>query len=411
MSAKQTYDFDKIIDRHGTSCAKWDHVADAFGEKGLLPMFVADMDFRSPPAVIDALVKRAEHGFFGYSVAGDDYYEAVTGWFERRHGWEIPRKWFSWVPQVVNSLGVSIQAYTAPGDGVIVQTPCYDEFAAKTIKSGRHVMENALIQEPDGTYSIDFDDFEKQAGNPRTRLFLLCNPHNPTGRSWTRDELERMAEICLRHSIIIVSDEIHGDMVFKKGDHINMATVSADVAQQCVTSTAISKTFNCPSLLMCDVIIPNPELKSRFDAIAIDCYNFIAPPCFGIEAVKAAYNHGDDWLDQVLAYIKGNHEYASNFLKENAPALKMPVPEATYFGWMDCRALGVTHSALEDFFVDKLKLGVYDGYIFGENGAGFLRFNIGTQRSRVEDAMQRIAKAARLRLVTHGSSAGPCSGH
>jgi cystathionine beta-lyase len=392
---KYNYDFDKIIDRTGTSCAKWDFTEEIFGEKDLLPMWVADMDFQSPPAIVDSLVKRAQHGFFGYSVIDPDYKEVVSSWFKRRHNWDVQPEWLTNVPQVINALSMSILMFTQPGDGVLIQTPCYDEFAKKTKETGRHVLDNRLICGPDGRYTIDFDDFEKKASDPRARLFLLCSPHNPTGRVWTREELERMSEICLRHNVLIFSDEIHGDMALEGLKHINLPKLNDEVAQNCIVATAISKTFNCPSLYLADIIIPNPDLKSRFDTLPINYLNFSTSPCFGIEGVKAAYTHGDEWLDQVLAYIKGNLEYASNFLKENAPHLRMNVPDGTYFGWLDCRSLGRTHSELEHFAVHKLKLAVLDGSQFGENGAGFLRLNLGTQRSRVETAMERIAAAAR----------------
>jgi cysteine-S-conjugate beta-lyase len=244
------YDFDKIIDRHGTSCVKWDFMESMFGTSDLemLPHFVADMDFQSPPAVIDALVKRAQHGFYGYTLVGDDYREAFHGWLSRRHGWDVNPEWMLNVPAVINALTFTLHAFTLPGDGVIIQTPVYDEFPKKTLVGGRRVMDNRLMLHADGTYTIDFDDFEKLASDPRAKLFLLCSPHNPTGRVWTHEELEWMAEICIRNDVLIFADEIHGDMALEGHKHINMGNLNGEVAQHCITATAISKQFNCPSL-------------------------------------------------------------------------------------------------------------------------------------------------------------------
>jgi cystathionine beta-lyase len=391
------YNFDEIVDRRNTNSIKWDFMEDFFGEKEAIPLFIADMDFKTSPAIIDALVKRAEHGVFGYTGGRDDYSSAVTGWFKRRRGWDVKPEWLVWSPHVMLSIYIATELFSQPGEKVIIMPPVYDNFILKTVASGRYLLENTVKFEA-GRWQIDFDDLEAKARDPKARVLLLSNPHNPVGRSWTREELKRVGDICRENGVFVVSDEIHADLTLKGYKHVPWGTLGEEYVENCIISTSFSKTFNVSGLLMADIVIPNPHVRSRFRHFMVDRLNNIAQNPFGVEAVKAGYDGGsDEWLDALLDYIDGNMRYVHDFLKERIPQIKMTMPEATYLAWFDCRELGMSQKELTDFFIHELKLALYDGEIFGETGVGFMRMNVASPRSVIEEAMRRMEEGIRSR--------------
>jgi cystathionine beta-lyase len=389
------YNFDVGIDRLGTNSSKWDYRQNVFGTEDVLPLWVADMDFPSPPCVVDAIVKRAQHPIYGYPGKPKAFFEAAAGWMARRFGVEVKTDWMATVPGVVPGIHIAIEAFTQPGDKVIIQPPVYHPFFRAIRNRGRQIVENPLI-EKDGRYFMDFDDLEAKI-DERTRMLILCSPHNPVGRVWQKDELLRLAEICVKNDILILSDEIHSDIVYEKGAHIPLFSLSPEISQKCITFISVSKTFNLAGLFTSIVFAEDPsiarELKLAIHKASLEDINL-----FGIEALIAAYNEGEDWLEELLVYLRGNAEYIHAFLQERIPQIKMLLPEATYLGWMDFRALGMNGRELKEFVIHKARLGLNDGAMFGTQGEGFQRINFACPRKMLEEAMYRLEKAVKERL-------------
>lgn len=398
------FDFDEIIDRENTHSVKWDYHNHGgfaawdktYGHNGadrVLPMWVADMDFRCPPAVTKALGDLAAHGIFGYSAKTDDYVDAVCGWFRDRQGWDAQGEWLITAPGVVPTLNVVVRAFTQPGDKVIVQRPVYYPFFRVTTNNGCEVVSNSLILE-DGAYRMDLEDLEAKAKDPKARLLILCSPHNPIGRVWTAGELTAVAEICARHGVIVVADEIHGDLMFPGETFTPFATLGDTAAQNTIVCTAPSKTFNLAGLHTSNIFIPNPALREQFAATyALHTLPGMNP--FGIAATMAAYRGAGEWLDAVMAYVAGNADRLIAFFGQEVPEIRAIRPQGTYLQWFDCRALGLDKDALEDLMLNRARVYFDEGYIFGDEGAGFERINLACPRSVLDEALVRIRDAVR----------------
>lgn len=392
-----TYDFDIAIDRSGTDSLKFDR-AEMFGRSpDLLSLWVADMDFKTPDEVIEAIVKRAKHGIFGYTDPGSDYYESVSAWMRSRHSWEIDPKSILVTPGVVFALAVAVRAYTKPGDAVLYMPPVYYPFAGVIKENGRALAEAPLVfREDGGRYAIDFEQFERAAVESGAKLLLFCSPHNPVGRVWRKEELERLARICLRHGITIVSDEIHEDFIRPGHVHIPTASLSPEIADITVTLTSASKTFNLAGLQVANAIVSNAKLRRAF-ATALSVTGYNQANTLGIVATKAAYEHGAPWLGQLNAYLEGNWAFLADFLEEHIPELKLVEAEGTYLAWIDCRTLGLDDERLKRFILDDAKLWLDQGDIFGKPGSGFIRINIATQKAYLRSALEQLAAAIAAR--------------
>ncbi len=386
------FDFDRVIDRTGTASFKWDLADGIFGGTGLLPLWVADMDFESPPEVVEALAKRARHGVYGYTAPMPEYYRAVTEWFAGRHAWRITPEWIVTAPGVVPALNLLIQTFTEPGDGVIVQKPVYYPFMRSIKNNGRRVINNPL--KLDGrVYRVDFDDLEQKAKDPSAKLMILCSPHNPVGRVWTREELKRVGDICLAHDILVVSDEIHCDLIYKSHRHVPFGSLGRDYLMKSITCTAPSKTFNLAGLQTANLVIADPDLRQRY-AHTIDCLGLKWPNLFGAEALIAAYRHGGEWLDELMEYLAGNLAFMKEYIAAHMPRVGVIEPEATYLVWLDFRSYGLDTEALKRLMRQGARLALDDGYIFGSpEGDGFERINIACPRSILEEALARMRQA------------------
>jgi cystathionine beta-lyase len=386
------YDFDKFVSRENTNSAKWNYIKESVGVEDALPMWVADMDFETVPEVKDAIIARAQHNIYGYTARSDEYYEAIINWNEKRHGWKVEKKWITHSSGVVNALFNIIGAFTNPGDGVIIQSPVYHPFYRAIKSQGCKIILNPL-KVVDDKYIPDIEDLEeKLKHNSNVKLLVLCNPHNPVGRVFTEEELTAIGELCLKYKVLVVSDEIHSDLVFKQYKHTPFAAISKEFEQNSIICTAPSKTFNLAGLATSNIIIPNEELKKRYDLacekLALKSYNI-----FGAVACEAAYKYGEQWLEELLDYIEGNKNYALEFIKERIPKLKLNDIEGTYFLWVDCRELGLNKEELEQFMLHKARLWFNQGHIFGSEGEGFVRINLACQRATVEEAMKRLENA------------------
>ncbi|MDP5275586.1 MalY/PatB family protein [Chengkuizengella axinellae] len=382
--------FDESISRTNTYSYKWDARKKFFDSDEVLPMWVADMDFRSPEPVVNALINRAEHGVFGYSSTSNSHDEAIVNWLEQRHNWEVKKEWLTYSPGVMPTIGFLIACLTNPGDKIVLQSPVYYPFFDVINRSGRVIVDNALVLE-DYTYEMDLEKLEKQLDSS-VKMLLLCSPHNPVGRVWSRDELTRLGEICLKHNIIIVADEIHADLVFKQNKHIPMASISDELAQQTITCIAPSKTFNIAGLQASSAIISNPEIRLKFRK-EINKYSLTMMNNFGLTASEASYKYGGEWLDQCLDYIYENHQFVKAFVEKNMPLIKVVQSEGTYLVWLDCRKLGMNGQELREFMLKEAKVALSDGFIFGETGDGFTRMNIGCPRALLVEGLERIHAA------------------
>ncbi|MDR0862016.1 MAG: pyridoxal phosphate-dependent aminotransferase [Oscillospiraceae bacterium] len=387
------HNFDEIIDRRGTYSIKYDEAEKRGKPQDALPLWVADMDFRTPECVTDALIEKARHGIFGYTDTDSDYAASVTGWFVRRHGWRAEENWLVKTPGVVPALHMAVKAFTELGDAVIIQQPVYYPFVEAVSLTGRKLVVNELV-ETDGYYTIDFDDFERKIVENDVKLFILCSPHNPVGRVWRREELERLAEICLRHGVIVVSDEIHADFVYPDVGHrhIMFASLSDEVRGITVTCTAPSKTFNLAGLLISNLFIADEKLRRAFIAEYERC-GFSQLAVMGMVACKAAYDGGEPWLAELLTYLEGNMNYLDEAVKSRLPGVKFRKPEGTYLAWLDMRGLGIDARKLDDFVLDSAKLWLDEGRIFGAGGKGFERVNVACPRSVLAEAASRLERA------------------
>ena len=383
-------DFDRVPDRRGTASLKWDFQQRFAGTEGLLPLWVADMDFASPPEVIEALRRRAEHGVFGYTLEPESWFEAVAAWTLARHGWRLEREWLLPCPGVVPAIRLAIQAFSEPGDGVVIQPPVYYPFAESVRRNHRRLVENPLRLE--GTrYSQDVQGLEN-AADGRARLLILCSPHNPVARVWRRDELESLGEACLRRQLIIVSDEIHCDLVLPGHRHLPTAALSGEIARRTVTLLSATKTFNLAGLGGSLAVIPDPELRERFHRAGKALWTDIAN-AFTVAASEAAWRHGAPWLEAVLAYVEANYRFLVDFLAARLPAAVVFPLEGTYLAWLDFRPLGLTDKELKDRILGRARVWLDDGPMFGTGGAGFQRLNLACPRATLAEALQRTVQA------------------
>jgi cystathionine beta-lyase len=386
------YDFDKIIDRTGTESLKWVYPRKVLGVEEAIPMWVADMDFEAPPAVIEALRRRVDHGVFGYPLVPPSFKEAAIGWLKRRHGWEVEKKWMAVTPGIVPALNYCVRAFTCPGDPVIIQPPVYHPFSYAIENNGRRIVRNPLRF--DGRrYVMDLDDLRTKIDAPG-RMLILCSPHNPVGRVWDRDELEALGRIAVERDLVVIADEIHHDLVYRGRRHHVLAALSPELAQQTITCIAPSKTFNIAGLTTAAVVAANPGLLQKFEDEA-ERAGFDLGNALGIVAFEAAYRHGEAWLEELLPYLEGNVDLIGRFLAERVPGLRFIRPEGTYLALLDGRTLGIEPAGLNDFFLKKAGVYFSDGKIFGDEAAGFVRINFGCPRSVLREALERIERAVK----------------
>lgn len=384
-----SFDFDKMIVRDCTSSVKLDGRTGYFGTADVLPLWVADMDFAVPQAISSALIKRAEHPIYGYTFYPDSLYDALIAWLQKRHGWVVQRDWIVMAPGVVTSLFASVMAFTEPGDGVIVQPPIYPPFFSSVTTNQRRVIENPLILK-NGVYDIDYAHFERCAADG-AKMLLFCSPHNPVGRVWSKSELEKLLDITRRYDLTILSDEIHGDLVYPDQQQTTLATL-ASLNDKIITTIAPSKTFNIPGLGLSALIVPNVEMRNQLKTVLESLHLGNTNP-FSITAFEAAYRSGEAWLDALLIYLQDNRDFVREYLRKHLPKIRLIEPQGTYLLWLDCRDLEMTDAQLEAFFVQKAKLGLNAGITFGTGGSGFMRLNIASPRGVLSEALARITSA------------------
>ena len=375
--AERNLDFDQVIDRKGTRCIKYDFAAQRGMPEDVLPLWVADMDFKTSSYIEDALVERAKEGIFGYSEVQTPYFEIVSDWIRRHHGWETKERWLVKTPGIVFALAMAVKAYTEPGDGVLLQLPVYYPFSEVIRDNGRRVVSSNLLLGEDNRYHMDFEDFEKKIGEEKIKLFFLCNPHNPVGRVWTREELTTLGDICVKHGVTVVSDEIHQDFVFQ-GKHLPFASLKKEYEDISVTCTSPSKTFNIASMLISNIFIPNADLRHRFKR-EMDAAGISQLSVLGLVACEAAYSQGEEWYQAMHAYVKGH-----------MPGVNMIDLEGTYLVWLDFRGTGIAQESLDDLIIHKAKLWLDSGKIFGDSGKGFQRINVACPRKTLTEALKRL---------------------
>jgi len=380
------YNFDEIIPRRGTNSYKWDSTADA----DVLPMWVADMDFRTAPPIIEALKKRVEHGIFGYVKVPDTYYEKTIDWFSRRHNWQISKEWIIYTTGVVPAISAIIKAVTSPGDKVLVQTPVYNCFFSSIRNNGCELVTNDLVY-ANRTYTIDFDDLERKAADSAVKVMLLCNPHNPAGRVWTREELMRIGEICLRHNVFVIADEIHCEFVYPGHTYTPFASLSKELLLHSATCVSPSKAFNLAGLQIANIIIADEEIRCKVDKV-ININEVCDVNPFGVEALIAAYSKGEEWLNQLNIYLYENYLFMKKFSKSHLPQFPITILEGTYLVWMDCSALHKNSGKIEQLLLEKAKLWLNEGTMYGANGDTFMRWNIACPRSVLLEGLNRFRK-------------------
>lgn len=354
-------------------------------------MWVADMDFKTSSYVQDAIAAQAEHGIYGYNESGESYFEAVQSWLLEHHGWRVEEKWLVKTPGVVFALAMTVKAFTEEGDAVMIQQPVYYPFSSVIKDNNRKIVDNTLVQDETGKYHMNIADFEDKIVKEKVKLFFLCNPHNPVGRAWSREELEKIGDICYEHQVLVVSDEIHEDFVFS-GKHQVLSNLKKEYEEITITCTAPSKTFNIAGLQTSNVFIPNPQLRGKFEK-QISAAGYSQLNAAGLAACEAAYRYGEEWYRAVCAYIKENISFTKKFLKEHMPQIKMLEPEGTYLVWMDFRALGLTGQKLEELIIHKAGLWLDSGAIFGASGEGFQRINVACPRITLKTALERLEEA------------------
>lgn len=392
-----SYNFDEYIDRTGTNSAKWDHYSEQYpgmDAQGCIPMWVADTDFRAPQAVIDALVAKAQYGIFGYSRAKTKAFDdAVINWIEKRHGWRLEPEWIVPTGGVVPAITCAIQALTKEGEGIVIQPPVYYPFKDTILNNKRQVMENPLrLNEEEGQYEIDFRDLEEKLKDPQVKMFILCNPHNPVGRVWEEKDLRKIGELCLKHNVLIFADEIHGDLILPGYKHIPMGLLDEEIRDITLTSYSPSKTFNLAGLQASAMVIPNKNLRLEYQK-RLRRNRMTELNYFATTALEAAYTHGEEYLEGFLEYISGNIAYAMDFVEKNLPGVRMIKPQGTYLVWFDFRGTGLTPDEIDSLIIEKAKVAVDLGRWFGEEGAGFARFNFACHRSTLVKALDQIKEA------------------
>ncbi len=388
-----TYDFDELVQRRDTDSVKWDGVKDVWGRNDLLPLWVADMDFRTPPFVMDALARQLSGGILGYTRPCADWAPAICDWLRRRHGWTVEADWLTFVPGIVRAQAFALLCFTRPGDRVLVMNPVYHPFFLVTQRLEREVVFSPLALR-DGRYHIDYARLERDVEG--CRVLILCNPHNPGGRVWAEEELRRVADICHRHGVLVFSDEIHADLTLPPHRHHPFATVSPQAAEISLTFMAPSKAFNMPGLASAYAIAVNPDIRRRFQQF-MEAGEFDAGHMLAYVGCAAAYREGEEWLAQLLDYLRGNIDYTEAFLRERIPSIGMIRPEASYLIFLDCRRLGLAQPELVDLFVDKAHLALNDGAMFGRGGEGFMRLNVGCPRSVLRRALEQLEEAVSQR--------------
>ena len=383
------YNFDEVIDRSGTRAAKYDERTKKFGTNDVIPLWVADMDFRTAQPIVDACRAKAEEGIWGYTSRPASYFEAVQQWEQRRKGWTPDTALMSWSLGVVPALSTVIRVFSQPDEKVLIQTPVFPEFYEVAENLDREVVENKMIEE-NGTWRVDWADFEEKV--KQCRVFLLCNPHNPLGLVWEPEDLRRMAELCIANGTILVSDEIHADLIFNGKRHTPTASLSEEIKNNIITCVSATKTFNLAGLQASTTIFPNAEMKAKFDAFwqGMDVHRNNS---FSSVAMEAAYREGEEWLEQLLEYLSGNFDYICDYLKENIPQIRTYRPDATYLMWLDCRDLGLSNEELRDFFIHKAGLGLNEGWAFGRSLSGYMRLNVACPRCVLEKAMAQLKAA------------------
>jgi cystathionine beta-lyase len=386
-----TYNFDTPVNRLHTGALKFEVLQERYGDANLLPLWVADMDFETPSFITDALRERLGHSLFGYTVEPADYWPTVIQWIQDHHQWTVERDWITYIPGIVKGIGMAINVFVAPDEKVIIQPPVYHPFRLTPLGNHRQVVCNPLIEQPDGSYRMDFDQLARVADD-KCRLLILSNPHNPAGIVWDKDTLRRLAQFCHDRHILVLSDEIHCDMALWNNRHTPFASVSPEAAACSITFGAPSKTFNIAGIVSSYAIVPNPEIRSKyFGWLAANEFN--EPTLFAPIATIAAFRQGEEWRRQMLVYVQDNIDYVIRYCQQHIPQVKPLRPQASFLVWLDCRALGLDHSSLVDLFVKKAKLALNDGEMFGQGGQGFMRMNVGTQRAVLHEALERLRKA------------------
>lgn len=385
------YNFDEVIDRSATNTIKLERLKDMFGRTDLLPLWVADMDFLSPPEITDALMERDKHGLFGYTLPSEGYYNSILNWLDRRHNYKVEQSELTFVPGVVKGFAFAMDAFTNEGDAVIIQPPVYHPFNLVTKALKRKVVNNPLLFE-DGKYKMDFVDLENKIKESGAKMLIFCSPHNPVGRVWSKEELTKLADICYDNNVLVVSDEIHSDFALFGNVHLPFATVSQKARDNSITLMAPSKTFNIAGIVSSFAVIHNKDIQEKY-------LSFLSPreldkgTIQAYVATEAAYNSGEAWLDEATDYIENNIQFVDNYLKSNIPQIKVINPESMFLLWLDCKELGLSHSELEDLFVNKARLALNSGIMFGREGTGFMRLNVGVPQSVLKTAMDNLNKA------------------
>ncbi len=389
------YDFDTPIDRTHTWSIKHDFKKENGKADNILPLWVADMDFRSPDSVVEALKKAVDHGIFGYSRADESYFDAVAAWYQKRHHLTLQPEWMTCTPGIVFALSIAVRAFTQEGDAVLIQPPVYHPFSRAILRNKRTLVENPLVLK-DGHYEMDLEELEQKVLDEHVKLMILCNPHNPVGRVWTREELTALADICLRHHVYVISDEIHGDFVWQGHEQTPYASISEEACLHSMMCTAPSKTFNLAGMATSNLFIPDPEMRRKFRSELLDVGQENMNR-LGLFACRAAYEGGGEWLDQLIGYLAGNLALVRDFCKNRVPQIQLVEPEGTYLAWLDCRELGMTDDELMAFFSDEAKVWLDPGTHSGEQGSGFMRFNLGSSRSVIAQALDQIEAAWKKR--------------
>lgn len=384
-------DFNQIIDRKNTNSLKYDFAIERGKSPDILPLWVADMDFKTAPPITEALIKACEHGIYGYSDTKEDYFNAVHDWFLNHYHWYIERKWLVKTPGVVFAICMAIRAFTKIGDAVLIQRPVYYPFSDSVIKNERLLINNALVNR-NGKYEIDFVDFENKIVDNDVKLFILCNPHNPVGRVWTKEELLQLGDICMKHNVLVISDEIHADFIYPGYQHISFANLKPEYESRSITCSSPSKTFNLAGLQVSNIIIPNPQLKAAFKAETAKT-GFCELNSMGIIAGQVAYQYGEEWLNDLNQYLQENLDYLRTYLKEELPILRLVEPEGTYLVWVDCRNLNLSDKELDSIISDKANLWLDHGPMFGPEGSGYQRINIACPREILMKALEQLKGA------------------
>jgi cysteine-S-conjugate beta-lyase len=384
------FDFDRHIERKGSSCIKYDGIHKFLGAEDVLPMWVADMDFLTPGYITEAIIKKAGHGVFGYPLREESYFTSLMDWLDRRHQWKVEREWITFCPGVVPAVNIAVLAYTEPGDKIIVQPPVYFPFFTAVTDHKRSLVYNKLVMRND-RLCMDFDNLETLAKDG-AKMLILSSPHNPGGSVWTRSELTKMAEICLKYDVLIISDEIHCDLIYKPYKHIPVAGLSHEISLKTITTVAPSKTFNLSGFSTASVIIENDSLRRKFTT-TLDHLHIGGGNIFGNVASEEAYLHGDIYVDELMEYLAGNVETLENFVKQNLPKIKVIRPESTFLVWLDCRSMDMNDKELNDFFLQKAKVGFNPGVMFGPGGEGYMRMNIGCPRATLLQGLKQIKEA------------------